>query len=45
MELFIIFVIAVSLSMDAFSLSLAYGTLALSKQETIQLSSIVAPTS
>ena len=41
MEIFIIFVIAVSLSMDAFSLSLAYGTLGLSKKETIQLSSIV----
>jgi len=41
MEIFIIFVIAVSLSMDAFSLSLAYGTLGLSKKETIELSSIV----
>lgn len=41
MEIFITFVIAVSLSMDAFSLSLAYGTLGLSKKETITLSSIV----
>lgn len=41
MEIFIIFVIAVSLSMDAFSLSLAYGTLGLSKKETLILSTIV----
>lgn len=41
MEIFIIFVVAVSLSMDAFSLSLAYGTLGLSKKEIINLSTIV----
>jgi len=41
MEIFIIFVIAVSLSMDAFSLSLAYGTLRLSKKENLTLSTIV----
>ncbi len=36
-----IFLIAVSLSMDTFSLSLCYGTLNLSKQKTILLSIIV----
>lgn len=41
MEILITFVIAVSLSMDAFSLSLAYGTLGLSKKETFELSFIV----
>lgn len=41
MEILILFVIAVSLSMDAFSLSLAYGTLGLSKKETKLLSVIV----
>ena len=41
MEIFIILVIAVSLSMDAFSLSLAYGTLGLSKKEIKILSIIV----
>lgn len=41
MSIFIIFMIAVSLSMDAFSLSLAYGTLNLSKKHRMQLSSIV----
>ena len=41
MNLFIIFVIAVSLSMDAFSLSLAYGTLNIRKKDIYTLSSIV----
>jgi len=41
MEIFILFTIAVSLSMDAFSLSLAYGTIGLSKKETNLLSIIV----
>ena len=41
MELLTIFVIGVSLSMDAFSLSLAYGTLGINKKEIIKLSSIV----
>ena len=41
MNLFIIFVIAVSLSMDAFSLSLAYGTLNIRKRDIYTLSSIV----
>lgn len=36
-----IFVIAVSLSMDAFSLSLAYGTQNLEKKDIIKLSSVV----
>lgn len=37
----LLFLIAVSLSMDAFSLALAYGTLGMSKNEKILLSSIV----
>ena len=41
MNLFIILVIAVSLSMDAFSLSLAYGTLGLTKKEVTKLATIV----
>lgn len=41
MQLLIIFSIAVSLSMDAFSLSLAYGTLGITKKEIIKLSIIV----
>ena len=41
MNLFIIFTIAVSLSMDAFSLSLAYGTFGLSIKEMLKLSTIV----
>ena len=41
MSIYIIFVIAVSLSMDAFSLSLAYGTLNLKKKYIKQLSLIV----
>lgn len=39
--LLIILLIAVSISMDAFSLSLAYGTVKLSKKDTITLSVIV----
>lgn len=41
MHVFIVIVIAVSLSMDAFSLSLAYGTLNMSKKNIWQLSMIV----
>ncbi len=41
MELLILFTIAVSLSMDAFSLSLAYGTLNLEKKDINNLSLIV----
>ena len=41
MNLFIIFLIAISLSMDAFSLSLAYGTLDISKSDMYILSIIV----
>lgn len=41
MHLFIILTIAVSLSMDAFSLSLAYGTFGLNKKEMLKLSIIV----
>ncbi|MCM1370733.1 MAG: manganese efflux pump MntP family protein [Clostridium sp.] len=41
MELFILITIAITLSMDAFSLSLAYGTLGFSKKEIIMLSIIV----
>ena len=41
MNLFIILVIAVSLSMDAFSLSLAYGTLDIPKKDIYTLSIIV----
>lgn len=37
----LIFIIAISLSMDAFSLSLAYGTISLLKKEIIELSIIV----
>ena len=40
MNLFLIFIIAVSLSMDAFSLSLAYGTLGLNKKDKFFLSFI-----
>ena len=42
MNLFIILVIAISLSMDAFSLSLAYGTLDIDKKNMYTLSIIVA---
>ncbi|MBE6138611.1 MAG: hypothetical protein E7173_02565 [Firmicutes bacterium] len=42
MRFFIILTIAVSLSMDAFSLSLAYGTLGLKAKDMLKLSSIVA---
>lgn len=41
MSILIILLIAVSLSMDAFSLSLAYGTLSLNKKDIIKLSIIV----
>lgn len=41
MGFFTILLIGLSLSMDAFSLSLAYGTLGISKKEVIYLSSIV----
>ncbi len=41
MDLITVILIAVSLSMDAFSLSLAYGTLGLSKQNIYLLSIIV----
>lgn len=41
MQLLTIFIIAISLSMDAFSLSLAYGTLNLNKKDIISLSIIV----
>ena len=41
MNIILVFLIAISLSMDAFSLSLAYGTLSFSKKETNILSLIV----
>lgn len=41
MSIFLIFMIAVSLSMDAFSLALAYGTLNLDKKVIYKLSLIV----
>ena len=41
MNLFIIFIIAISLSMDAFSLSLAYGTLNIDMRNILVLSVIV----
>ena len=41
MNIILIFIIAVSLSMDAFSLSLAYGTISLTKKEINALSTIV----
>lgn len=41
MNIILIFLIAVSLSMDAFSLSLAYGTISMSKREINLLSIIV----
>ena len=41
MNIILIFLIAVSLSMDAFSLSLAYGTISMSKKEINTLSIIV----
>lgn len=41
MQICIILMIAVSLSMDAFSLSLAYGTLGITKKEISKLSFIV----
>ena len=41
MNLFVLLTIAISLSMDAFTMSLAYGTLNISKSNIIILSSIV----
>ena len=41
MEIIFIFIIAISLSMDAFSLSLAYGTINLSKKDINTVSIIV----
>ena len=41
MELLLVFIVAVSLSMDAFSLSLAYGTLGIPKKQICLLSIIV----
>lgn len=41
MDIILVFFIAISLSMDAFSLSLAYGTLSFSKKEINMLSIIV----
>lgn len=41
MAIIVVILIAISLSMDAFSLSLAYGTLGLTKKEIRNLSSIV----
>ena len=41
MHLFFLFLIAISLSMDAFSLSLAYGTLNLKKKEIHRLALMV----
>lgn len=41
MELLLVFIVAVSLSMDAFSLSLAYGTLGIPKKQVCLLSIIV----
>lgn len=41
MNIILIFIIAVSLSMDAFSLSLAYGTISMTKKEIRLLSIIV----
>ena len=41
MNIILIFLIAISLSMDAFSLSLAYGTISLSKKDINKLSIVV----
>lgn len=41
LNLFILFIIAISLSMDAFSLSLAYGTLDIDKKNMLTLAIIV----
>lgn len=41
MDIILIFIIAISLSMDAFSLSLAYGTISMSKKDIKLLSIIV----
>ena len=37
MNIILIFIIAVSLSMDAFSLALAYGTISMSKKDTLSI--------
>ncbi len=42
MNLIIIIIVAVSLSMDAFSLSLAYGTIGLTKKDILKLTGIVS---
>lgn len=41
MSIFVVIILSISLSMDAFSLSLAYGTLNLDKKQIIILSTIV----
>ena len=41
MNIILVFLIAISLSMDAFSLALAYGTNSLNKKEIRTLSTIV----
>ena len=41
MQLILVVLMAISLSMDAFSLSIAYGTLGLNKKNNISLSIIV----
>ena len=41
MDIILIFIIAISLSMDAFSLALAYGTISMRKKEIKALSAIV----
>ena len=41
MQILTVIIIAVSLSMDAFSLSLAYGTLNMNKKDILKLSTIV----
>ena len=43
MHALIILTIAISLSMDAFSLALAYGTLNLKKKDIISIAIIVLP--
>lgn len=42
MNLIIIVIVAISLSMDAFSLSLAYGTIGLEKKDILKLTGIVS---
>ena len=41
MEVFLIIIIAISLSMDAFSLSLVYGTIGIEKKQAYSLSTVV----